>query len=478
MNASRTAVHKQKRPSGLIGIGLPALFLIAIGAQAQTAEPALPYVVKASDNVIGIAKRHLVDPRQWSAVARFNAMPDPNVIRPGQTVRIPLRLMKFQPVAGRLVAAQGDVRLGGAAAAVGAAVNEGTRLETGANSSAVVELADGSRVKLLPTSLAEVVNQREYALRDAAVSGSSTWFSGLVRLAQGTVETLASATTRRARPLSIETPTSLVGVRGTEFRVAYDDPASRNARTEVLAGLVRADNPAQQSGAEVARGEGAVINPAQREVRVVKLLPAPELGALPGEVLKPAGAWPLPVLAGASAYRVQVAADAQFNGIVRDPKATGGTVNLASLPDGTWNARVRGIDAAGLEGLDAVRQIVLRTVLPSRWRATGGLLRHQGGQTELRWTPQSPEGGPLTASRYTLELATDAGFTRDVRRAESTEARAALGELASGTWYLRLKATTPDGRTLDSDAYRFEVPSNWGQTVFDSAVTLDPLPPR
>ncbi len=76
-------------------------------------------------------------------------------------------------------------------------------------------------------------------------------------------------------------------MRGTEFRVAYDDPAARNARTEVLEGQVRADNPAHKSGADLPKGTGAVINPAQREVRVVQLLPAPDLGALPGEVLKP-----------------------------------------------------------------------------------------------------------------------------------------------------------------------------------------------
>ena len=51
----------------------------------------------------------------------------------------------------------------------------------------------------------------------------------------------------------IVTPVAISAVRGTQFRVAFEDPAARNARTEVVEGLVRADNPAQQSGADLPR---------------------------------------------------------------------------------------------------------------------------------------------------------------------------------------------------------------------------------
>jgi hypothetical protein len=133
--------------------------------------------------------------------------------------------------------------------------------------------------------------------------------------------------------------------------VAYEDPASRNARTEVVEGLVRADNPAQQSGADLPKGTGAVINPTQREVRVVQLLAAPNLDALPGEVSKPQALWPMPVLQGAEAFRVQVASDPQFAQIVRDLRVTTASVDLSSLDNATWYARVRGIDSPGSGGL-------------------------------------------------------------------------------------------------------------------------------
>ena len=353
-------------------VALTLVFSFSAWAQAPLAEPSLPYTVTSRDKLIKLSRDLLVQPSAWPEVARLNKLKDPNLIRPGQVIQVPLRLLKFQPGQARVVSATGNVQLGGSPTAVGAPVPEGGKVQTGADSSAVLELADGTRVKVLPNSLAEVVSNRDYAMRDASKSGSTTWFSGLIRLAHGVLETTATRTQNRATPLQVETPTSLVGVRGTQFRVAYDDPDRKNARTEVVEGLVRADNTAQNSGADLPKGTGAVIHPAQREVRVVPLLAAPDLSALPSEVTKPQGQWPMPALPGAVAYRVQIAGDEQFNGIVRDIKVTGQTVDLGSLDTTRWYARVRGIDAQGLEG----RRAVVAAILSPARRHDADVRRH------------------------------------------------------------------------------------------------------
>ena len=123
----------------------------------------------------------LVNPQAWNEIAKYNGLKNPNVIFPGQKLNIPLRFLKFQPADGKVISAEGDVLLGDTPMQVGAAVTNGSKLRTGPNSSAVIELADGSRVKLLPNSLAEIVSSRNYAMRDASQSGSTTWFSGLLR---------------------------------------------------------------------------------------------------------------------------------------------------------------------------------------------------------------------------------------------------------------------------------------------------------
>ncbi len=451
-------------------------------ASAQTPEPSLPYTVKPSDKLIVLAKDLLVRPEAWGEVARFNGMKDPNFISPGQKINVPLRLLKFQGVPGKVLSAQGDVTVGGSPTAVGAPLTEGSKLQVGANSSAVIELGDGSRVKLLPGTLVEVAQTRGYAMRDASASGSTTWFSGLIRLAQGALDTVANQTTQRATPLQIETPTSLVGVRGTQFRVAYEDPASRNSRTEVTEGRVRTDNPAQQSGADLPRGTGAVVNPAQKEVKVVQLLPAPDLSALPTEVFKPQAALPMPTLAGANGYRVQVASDAQFEKIVRDLKValTGGSaasVDLGSLASANWHTRVRGIDAQGLEGFDAVKLVAVRDAKPTIWRVINSSLSVRNYQTILTWTGVQADGQPLNANRYSVELALDAAFTQAVAQppaqTETAVNELPLGPLRSGVYFVRLTAVTPQGTRLPSETYRFELNGNWGVSVFDATNVLE-----
>jgi hypothetical protein len=325
-------------------------------------------------------------------------------------------------------------------------------------------------VKILPGSLAEIVTNRDYAMRDASKSGSTNWFSGLMRLSEGALEALASKTANRAKELQIETPTSLVGVRGTEFRVAFDDPLGKSARTEVIDGLVRADNPAQQSGADLPKGTGAVVNPTEKEVKVVVLLPAPDLTGIPSEVLKPQGSWPMPTLAGASAYQVQVASDEQFDKIVRNLKVDTGSADLGSLPNGNWFVRVRGIDAVGLEGFNSVKLIAVKD---GEWRVTYSSMRFSDGKTVLSWDGQQAGGQPMAASSYTATLARDAALTQSAVTLQSAAGQTSvvLVDLKPGVYYIRLQ----NAAGLRSQTYRFELSGNWAQTVFDQTSVLQAI---
>lgn len=456
-----------------------ATFLIAfitstgLYAQTRTVEASLPYVVRPSDKLIRLSRDMLVSTQAWNEVAKYNQLKDPDLIFPGQKLDIPLRHLKSKPSSGKVVSAEGEATLGGSPAQPGAVIGEGSRIKTGVNSSAVIELGDGSRIKLLPNSLAEVIVHREFAMRDASAGGSGNWFSGLVRLSAGTLEALASKNSRRATPLQIETPTSLVGVRGTEFRVAFDDPASAAARTEVIEGKVRADNPAQQSSAELPMGTGALIKPLEKEIRLVTLLPAPDLAGAPAEVLRPPGAWPMPVLAGAAAYRVQVASDEKFDKIVRDLKVEGGSADLASLANGNWFARVRGIDAIGLEGFDSVRLIAVRD---GQWRVSYSTLSLVNGQTVLGWTGQQAGGKPLTGTSFSAVVARDEALQQVVvqtdREAPGRGPQLALGDLKPGRYFIRLTGKLIQGGSLVSETYRFEIPANWGKSVFDLTSSL------
>lgn len=465
--------------------------LVQAQTQGPSEEPSLPYTVKPSDKLIRLSRELLVSPQAWAEVAKYNQLKDPDLIFPGQKLNIPLRYLKSKPSTGKVISADGDVTLGGNPTQPGAAIVDGSQLKTGVNSSAIIELGDGSRVKILPNSLAQVVTNRDYAMRDSSASGSSNWFSGLMRLSAGALETLANKVANRATPLQIETPTSVVGVRGTEFRVAFDDPAinpSKAARTEVIEGKVRADNPVLQSGADLPMGTGAVVKPAEKDIKVVILLPAPDLTNTPAEVLKPLGAWPMPSLAGASAYRVQVSSDEKFDKIVRNLKVESGNADLADLANGNWFARVRGIDGVGLEGFDTVKLIVVKD---GQWRVSYSSMKVSGGQTVLSWIGQQSNSQPFVGSGYTALVARDEALSQVVVNAAEiangsgkdpkSGAQLSLGDLKPGIYYIRLRgkpaqssatATASPSNFMDSEIYRFEIPSNWGRSVFDLTSSL------
>jgi len=473
---------------------LIALTLVAIGGLSPATvraeppgpaiEPSLPYTVQPADRLITLARELLADPRAWPEVARFNRMADPDRIRPGQRVLIPLRLLKHRPAPGRLLAVTGEVLLGERAAVAGADVAEGDRLRTGANSSAVLRMADGTVVKLLPTTLAEVASQRDYLMRDPGASIATTWYSGAMRILQGALETHAHPDSRRAEPMRVIVPTSVIGVRGTVFRVAYDEAGGRLTRAEVTAGQVRADNTVQRTGADLPAGTGAVLDPARPQVRAVPLLAAPDLSALPAALSRPATAWPLPplgALPGAVAWRVQVAGDPQFNTIVRDRRVDGSAaLDLADLPDGTWLLRVRGVDAEGLEGFDAVTRVTLAPAPPPpppapRLRLLSSALSLQGGSNLLRWNVERDDGQPLKVAAWRLVIARDTDLRQDRREWTGSEPAATLPLLPPGSrWHARLAARLADGTELAGLPLRLLVPAQWGTTVFDSSAPLQP----
>jgi hypothetical protein len=455
---------------------------------ARAAEPTLPYTVQPADKLILLANQMLTGPAAWGEVAKFNKLRNPNQIRAGQKIDIPLRLLRSTDAPTKVVSTQGDVTLAGQPVTVGQLVPVGAPLKTGANSSAVLELADASRVQVLPNTLAEVANSRHYAMRDASASGSTTWFSGLIRLAQGTLETLAAKSVNRATPLQVQTPTSLVGVRGTQFRVAYEDPASKNARTEVVEGLVRADNAAQGSGADLPMGTGAVINPAVREVKAVKLLPAPDANALTADVVRTTGAagpalWALPAVAGAQAYRVQVATDPKFDQLVRNvvvaaaPAGSNTPVSadLSSLSNGNWYARVRGIDGIGLEGFDAVKLVRLADgrvslIWPGQI-AVDATARYMRGDTQL-----AIQRAPDAPAQLTAVLASDEAMTQVLQRQAFTGNRLNLGALQPGQRiYVQFEGAGAGNQVGKSDVLLLQVPLSWGDTVVTMAGALQKL---
>ena len=439
-----------------------AVFTAAMPASAvpgpvADAEPTVNFVVLRSDTLIGLSRDVLTAPEAWQEVARLNRLADPNRIRAGQVLRIPTRLMQVTPVPAKLVGSFGEVRVGDVAAVQGSLLTAGDTVQTGPAGSAVIEFADGSRVSLPPSSLAEVMMSQSVGVRPAGAelpAGGVVggWFSGAMRVLRGSVEVFATKVLR-ARPLEVVTPTAVVGVRGTGFRVGFDEAAQGKTRVEVLDGQVRFDGSGPAKGADVPKGFGSTADAVAPALPPVKLLPAPDLSEIAERFERPIVRISLPNET--TPLRVQVAGDAAFERIVIDQLvAAGSEVRITGLEDGAWHLRSRRIDPNTLEGLDATARFTLKArPEPPAYRTPRADFKQPVGTVEFAWAPN------IDAPRVRLQVAEDAAFTRVLQDRDGlTEATLRIDISAPGIYFWRLASVRASGDAGPfGDAQRFEL---------------------
>jgi hypothetical protein len=438
-----------------------AASLITLPPAAHAAEPSIAYTVQPKDELIKMSETSFQSPEDWKEVAKLNRLKNPNAIQPGQVLQIPTRILKQRASEGVVRSVSGEVWLSGKPALVGDKVPEGAQLETGANGSTQLELADGSRITLMPNTHTTLVTSQSIDLGSFSDKPSPDWFTGLMRLSKGAIDVLAAKLVKRNSPLQFETPTSVVGVRGTEFRVAYDDPVTLNARTEVLAGLVRADSPAQKIGADLPKGTGTVINPKTERVKVSPLLKAPKL---PNAVMvvKPDAHWTVPTLAGVERFKVQVSGTQDFSSIAREMTVSkNGQADFANLPNGVWQLRVRGIDADTLEGFNATStlQVMLpgsAGEAPQEWAVQDGRLDVVNSQHVLRFTPRGLDPSHAVLATVKVNRPPYLRVAKAVVKPDGGPITLNLGTLQAAENYLiNFTVTQADGATLSPTNYQF-----------------------
>ncbi|TXT40808.1 MAG: LysM domain-containing protein [Comamonadaceae bacterium] len=448
-------------PHGFRGL-LLSCGLLACACAAQAADPLFTYTVQTGDELIKMAEASFTSNEGWKEVSTLNRLKDPNKIQPGQVLKIPLRLLKMVHREGILLSVSGEVLLSGQPATVGSLVPEGAQLHTGAHGSAQIQLADQSRVTLMPNTDAKLVTSQIIDFGNFDQKSQATWYTGLIRLTQGAVDVMAAKLARRNTPLQVETPTSVAGVRGTVFRVAYDDPASQNTRTEVLEGLVRTDSVAQKTGADLPKGTGTVLNPTVQQIKVSPLLEAPKLSGK-AVVFKPLARWDMPALAGAERFKVQVSGFKDFSTIVREQVvAKQGRADFSGLPNGLWHVRVRGIDARTLEGFNA--NTTLQVMLPANashpeveWVASLDRMEVINGEHVLQFEPLGLEASHVVLASVKINRPPFVRVSKALVKPDGGPIRLNLGPLSAGENYLiNLTVTQADGATLSPTNYAFD----------------------
>jgi hypothetical protein len=390
------------------------------------------YTVREGDTLWTLTQRFLTHQNLLPRLQAHNNVTRPRRLPPGTQLRIPYEWIRSDPTPARVVAVRGEVRAqggSGAARRVQAQdlVQPGEVLTTPADGHALLEFQDGSRLALLADSMLRVAVARTYA------TGTSETRLELLR---GRTENRVVPRGSQGVRFEIFTPAGITSVRGTDYRVSAE--GSEKARAEVLEGAVAVDGTG--GGVTVPAGFGSVVQAGAAPSEPVQLLPAPDLSALPARVPALPAELALPPLPGARAYRVQLARDAGFESIVLDVLEPDARLRLPMLPSGAYAVRVRGVDAAGLEGLNAQGALELDAAPPPPRAVSPEPGQAVSGDSIALHFAASPG---LT---HRIQVARDpafSGLVRDVTDVATSPYRVD-GDLAAGIYHWRVAARHPE----------------------------------
>ncbi len=408
-----------------------ALLVLAWGGTAIAADPSaatLALSLRAGDTLIGISQRYLEPAHNWQALQRFNRITDPRKLQPGESLQIPLAWLRWSELPVEIVHVRGPVTGNHGSLAVGMQLTQGDSFDTGAQGALTLRFADGALAAFAPQTRATLGLSRE------------TPFGGVsstrIDLERGAVETTVTPLRTPASRFDIRTPRVVTAVRGTRFRVAQDEQASRH---EVLEGHVTAQGEGP-GVTDIAQGSGLRAQGGQLG-DVVRLLPAPDLSALPQRIERTSQLLQVPALAGAVGWRWQVARDGAFVQRELEARTVGPTWLLAGLPDGAYQLRVRAADAQSLEGADAQVGFVLQARPEPPLRVSPSDGASVLASTPLIWADVS--GSP----RYRLQVARDAQFADRVRDLPGIRGARHGFEpaLVPGSYHWRLATERADG---------------------------------
>ncbi|HZU63231.1 MAG TPA: FecR domain-containing protein [Novosphingobium sp.] len=325
---------------GMAHAGEPAV------TRAEGPRPEIRYTVIHGDTLWHFAATWLVGVSAADELQRLNHIPEPRHMPIGLVLRIPVDLLREEASVAVVEAFSGPVAIlrGGHSEPprIGMQIGEGTGLATGANAFITLRLADRTAVSVPSQSSVSLAR-----LRRQLLTGTLT---RQVDVGAGRLHATVTPMQDPASSFRVKTPLTVSAVRGTDFRIEFDDKGL--AATTVSTGKVAVGSgpaPRPEASALVPAGFGQATTPSGSS-GLVKLLPAPELAAADKPQTGGTLAFAVAPVAGAVQYRAQLARDAGMLDVVEESRAAAPLLRLPPVADGHYTLRLSAVDAQGLEG--------------------------------------------------------------------------------------------------------------------------------
>jgi hypothetical protein len=303
------------------------------------------YRIQAQDTLESIVRRYLMSGDDVALLERINHISNPHRLRIGAILLAPRSRLGTEAIPLRVDSFSGSVIAGSAGAQapvkVGDLVRAGDVIATGPNSFVTLVFADGTLMTLPSLTRAKVELLHRVLLNDVIERRIS------IELGRGSYRVTPLRVPRDR--FEVRTPMAVAAVRGTEFRVSYEEQAARSV-LEVLEGRVVEEGDARVHDEEIPSGDADVRRAGQSET--IEPLPgAPNLQR-PGRVQDGANVeFTVDSPRQGYLYRVQLAKDAGFTNLFAETIVTQAAAQFSNVANGAFFVRVTAVNGDGVEGL-------------------------------------------------------------------------------------------------------------------------------
>lgn len=408
---------------------LLGLFALSSASYADEAQREYLYTVKPGDNLSTFSQNILDSTKRWPEVAKYNKLKNPQVITPGQVLRVQLPWLKSAPAEAVIESVQGAVTLNGQPAKVGDKVATGAQLETPAGASVRMSLPDGSTLNMLEkTQLQATALERR---------PTGNFFSSLFRLVTGRIDAVKKKYPDGQAPLRIQAMHGTIGVRGTHFRMGQEEG---NTLAEIENGLVSFGDEAVAKPIALAAAEGSVGDGVHLPA-VIPLLPAPHFPDFPADFPPQLMSFTMPAMAGAKAYRGELAADENFAQMIAPVSADSAEIKITGLAEGKYWLRLRAVDEHGLQGMTATARFAVVKHAPTpaaKLELKPTSLSFSGNRLKVNWL-----GDPALKYQCQMSATPDFHFPLVDIIVQSNELSIPTPDPA--LYYLRVRAINVEG---------------------------------
>lgn len=411
------------------------------------AETLVPLYIQNGTDLIHIARKYCNKQSDWSIIAKANKLKKPYIILAKQTLQIPLSILRTTDVAAQVASVSGTPKLVTEDSQIfelqkGDTVLPGQTIVTGENEYVHLRYPDHKHTRISAHSemtltflmrLADENLQAEFSLKKGRISHS------------------VEQKLKKNEHFNTRTAIAITGIRGTEYRIKAED--NEINIIETLKGKVILS--AAGKNVTLTKGKGAKVKTGESPSPAYNLPTRPDLPIIK-DIYKV-----LPVVITAPAHktaktiRLRVTSDSKGQTtLLEELVEPGKDFTLFSLTDGHYYGFLTAIDDKDFESLPSNPfPIVIRTIpaAPLISKPNSGLQTFEPCIT-IQWLQSE------LAKMYSLELATDADFTKLIEKQQTQKNAFTTQDLAPGTYYFRVQLIAEDDfETLFSPALSWEV---------------------